>query len=96
MQNNGAVDDYIAEQEYPIPRQAMNSARYGTYSYWSRRVENKAISSDSERVQAVVVADAYENGAIAQIQRQPISLQTASEILAGICKATRSNYVLSK
>ena len=81
MKIDDAIQDYIAYQEGSITGQALNSKRHGTYSSLARSAQNKPISADVAQVEAAVVADADENGAISQVQRQAIRLQTASELL---------------
>ena len=76
-----AVEDYIADQEGEVAPQAMNSSTHGAYSYLSRSAKNMPLSADVARVEADVVADAEENGAVSQVERQAVRLQTAAELL---------------
>ena len=81
MKIKRAVEDYIADEENSIPAQALNSATHGAYSYLSRSSKNMPLSADVARVEADVVADAEENGAVSQVERQAVRLQTAAELL---------------
>ena len=81
MKIKRAVEDYISDEENPIPGQALNSTTHSAYSYLARSAENRPLSADVARVEADVVADAEENGAISQVQRQAVRLQTAAELL---------------
>ena len=81
MKIRRAVEDFIADKDSSIPGQALNSKTHGAYSYLSRSAENRPLSADIAQVEAAVVADAEENGAISQVQRQAVRLQTAAELL---------------
>ena len=81
MKIKRAVEDYISDEENSIPGQALNSATHGAYSYLSRSSKNMPLSADVARVEADVVADAEENGAVSQVERQAVRLQTAAELL---------------
>ena len=81
MKIKRAVEDYISDEENSIPGQAMNSSTHGAYSYLSRSAKNMPLSADVARVEADVVADAEENGAVSQVERQAVRLQTAAELL---------------
>ena len=81
MKISKAVDDFISDNEAEIAPQAMNSSTHGAYSYLSRSSKNMPLSADVARVEADVVSDAEENGAVSQVQRQAVRLQTAAELL---------------
>ena len=81
MKISKAVDDFISDNEGEVAPQAMNSSTHGAYSYLSRSAKNMPLSADVAQVERDVVADAEENGAISQVQRQAIRLQTAAELL---------------
>ena len=81
MKIKRAVEDYISDEENSIPGQALNSATHGANSYLARSAENRPLSADVARVEADVVVDAEENGAVSQVERQAVRLQTAAELL---------------
>ena len=81
MKIKRAVEDYISDKEGEVAPQAMNSSTHGAYSYLSRSSKNMPLSADVARVEADVVADAEENGAVSQVERQAVRLQTAAELL---------------